>query len=70
MRTGTEWNDAGDGFAHLSQQNPDLLKLMAAVAQARASSAWPGTLQRLIVRAARLSADAHQRYVPAHGGRA
>ena len=46
MRTGTDWNDAGDGFAHLSQENPDLLPLMAAVAQARA----PGAAMRVRIR--------------------
>jgi hypothetical protein len=40
MRTGSKWNDAGDGFAHLSQENPDLLNLMANIAQART----PGSL--------------------------
>ena len=35
MRTGTTWRDAGDGFAHLSQENPNLLSLMAQIAQAR-----------------------------------
>ena len=41
MRTGTTWRDAGDGFAHLSQENPNLLPLMAEIAQART----PGSLR-------------------------
>jgi len=47
MRTGTGWDDAGDGFAHLSQENPDLLKLMASIAKVRAPGARLGTPRRL-----------------------
>ena len=47
MRTGTGWDDAGDGFAHLSQENPDLLKLMASIAKVRAPGVRLGTPRRL-----------------------